>query len=308
MTDPLPAGLTFVSSPDGCTAANPTIVTCNIATLAPGAVATRNIVTLAANPFPSASVDPDGMVPNTASVTAPDTNCPPAGRAIETTPATGPLQATAQDCASTLPLPVLPTVAITKTSVSTSVSPGGLVPYVITVTNTGPVVAPSVVVTDDLPAGLSYVSSVPACTASGQLVTCPVGDVGPGVTVTIDLVTRAADPFPIESLVNGEIVNVAVVAGIASNCDDGSSDPTCTDSWPVRFDGVIVGAEQENQTQNQNQNQDLPFTGAAILWLLVAAVGAIAAGVMLLSVPGGRRRAWFARVKDELRSRLDPTS
>ena len=155
VTDPLPEGLTFVSSPDGCTAADPRTVTCTIGTLAPGAVATRNIVTLAANPFPSASVDADGLVPNTASVTAPDTNCPPAGRAIRTTPeAVGVLQATEEDCESTHPLPVLPTVAITKTSVSASFSPGGLVPYVITVTNTGPVVARNVVVTDDLPVGL----------------------------------------------------------------------------------------------------------------------------------------------------------
>ena len=250
VTDPLPEGLTFVSSPDGCTAADPQIVTCNIGTLAPGEVATRNIVTLAANPFPSASVDPDGLVPNTASVTAPDTNCPPAGRAIRTTPAAfGPLQATEADCESTHPLPVLPTVAITKTSVSTSFSPGGLVPYVITVTNTGPVVARNVVVTDDLPVGLSYVSSVPACTASGQLVTCPLGDLGPGVTVTIDLVTRAADPFPIESLVNGEIVNVAIVGGTGTNCDNGSTDPVCTDSWPVRFDGAVVGAEAETRAR-----------------------------------------------------------
>ena len=266
----------------------------------------RNIVTLAATPFPSASVDADGLVPNTASVTAPDTNCPPAGRAIRTTPAAlGPLQATEQDCESTHPLPVLPTVAITKTSVSTSFSPGGLVPYVITVTNTGPVVARNVVVTDDLPVGLSYVSSVPACTASGQLVTCPVGDVGPGATVTIDLVTRAADPFPIESLVNGEIVNVAIVGGTGTSCDNGSSDPGCTDSWPVRFDGVVVGAAEEHQ------DQSLPFTGATIVWLLVIAVGAIAAGVVLLSAPGipaARRRAWLAWVKHVLRSRLDPTS
>ena len=285
----------------------PRTVTCTIGTLAPGAVATRNIVTLAANPFPSASVDADGLVPNTASVTAPDTNCPPAGRAIRTTPeAVGVLQATEEDCESTHPLPVLPTVAITKTSVSASFSPGGLVPYVITVMNTGPVVARNVVVTDDLPVGLSFVSAVPACTASGQLVTCPVGDVGPGTAVTIDLVTRAADPFPIESLVNGEIVNVALVGGTGTNCDNGSSDPVCTDSWPVRANGAVVaGAEDENQ------NQSLPFTGAAILWLLVTAAGAIAAGVFLLcvpSVPAGRRRAWLARMKDELRSRLDPTS
>jgi hypothetical protein len=75
-----------------------------------------------------------------------------------------------------------------------------------------------------LPTGLSFVSSVPTCTASGQLVNCPLGDLERGVTVSIDLVTRAADPFPIDSLVNGEIVNVALVAGTESNCDNGSSD------------------------------------------------------------------------------------
>jgi hypothetical protein len=137
-------------------------------------------------------------------------------------------------------------------------------------------------------------------------VTCALGDLERGVTASIDLVTRAADPFPIESLVDGEIVNVAIVAGTGTNCDNGSSDPACTDSWPVRADGAIVaGAEEENQGQN------LPFTGAAILWLLVTAAGAIAAGVLLLcvpSVPAGRRRAWFVRMKSELRSRLDPTS
>jgi hypothetical protein len=150
--------------------------------------------------------------------------------------------------------------------------------------------------------GLSFVSSVPPCTASGQLVTCPIGDLERGVTTNIDLVTRAADPFPTESLVNGAIVNVALVAGTDSNCDNGSSDPVCTDSWPVRFDGAIVGAAEENRS--------LPFTGAAILWLLVTAAGAIAAGVLLLCVPASpaaRRRARFARMKDELRSRFDPT-
>ncbi|MGH8976439.1 MAG: hypothetical protein ACRDV7_00080 [Acidimicrobiia bacterium] len=305
VTDPLPEGLTFVSSPGGCTAADPQNVTCNIGSLAPGEVATRNVVTLAANPFPSASVDPAGLVPNTATVTAPETNCPPAGRAIRTTPAAfGPLQATEEDCESTHPLPVLPTIAITKTSVSTSLSPGGLVPYVITVTNTGPVVARNVVVTDDLPIGLSFVSSAPACTASGQLVTCPLGDLERGATANIDLVTRAADPFPTESLVNGEIVNVAIVSGTDTNCSNGSSDPVCTDNWALRPDDPAIAASAE-------ESDSLPFTGAAILWLLATALCAIAAGVLLLCVPripAAGRRARFARMMDALRSRLDPTS
>ena len=88
--------------------------------------------------------------------------------------------------------------------------PGTQVPYTITVTNTGPVVAPAVVVTDTLPAGLSYVSSVPACTATGQVVTCPLGDLAAGTSATIDLVTLAQGPLPV---VGGQVVNVAVVVG-----------------------------------------------------------------------------------------------
>ena len=250
VTDPLPEGLTFVSSPDGCTAANPPNVTCTIGTLAPGAVATRNIVTLAANPFPSALRRCRRPGAQHRDVPAPDTNCPLAGRAIPTTPEAPAPCRPPKRIASHPPAAGVANGRDHEDLGIGSVSPGGLVPYVITVTNTGPVVAPSVVVTDDLPMGLSYVSSVPPCTASGQLVTCPVGDVGPGATVNIDLVTRAADPFPIESLVNGEIVNVAVVAGTGTNCGNGSSDPVCTDSWPVRPDGAIIaGAAEERRAR-----------------------------------------------------------
>ena len=159
--DRLPVGLSFVSSPDGCTADAAQIVTCDIGALAAGTTATRNIVTQAANPFPPGSVD-QRPGSNTATVTATDTNCPPLGRAVPTTPAgVGALQATADDSASTDPLPLLPTLTITKASTATEIVPGAPVPYTIVVTNTGPVVAPEVVVTDTLPAGLSCVARYP---------------------------------------------------------------------------------------------------------------------------------------------------
>ena len=120
---------------------------------------------------------------------------------------------------------MLATVAITKTSTATGIVPGEQVPYTITVTNTGPVVATNVVVTDTLPAGLSHVSSVPACTASGQLVTCPLGDLAAGASATIDLVTLAENPFPM--VVGEEAVNSAVVVSANSNCPEGSGDPVC---------------------------------------------------------------------------------
>jgi hypothetical protein len=145
-------------------------------------------------------------------------------------------------------------------------------------------VARNVVVTDDLPVGLTFVSSVPPCAAAGQIVSCPLGDLAPGATATIDLVTRAADPFPIESLVNGEIVNVAIVSGTDSNCATGSTDPVCTDNWPLPTDGrtAVAGA-----------GGDLPFTGATMPLLLVLAVGAIAFGTVLLST----RRLRVARAR-----------
>jgi uncharacterized repeat protein (TIGR01451 family) len=287
VTDPLPVGLSFVSSPSGCTADAAQVVTCTTPTLAPGAAVTFDIVTQAADPFPATAIDPTGSVPNTATVTAPETNCEaeaPAAAAAPPTELFVVLQATSADCESTVALPVMPTIAITKTSAATAVVPGSDVPYVITVTNTGSVVARNVVVTDDLPVGLTFVSSVPPCAAAGQIVSCPLGDLAPGATATIDLVTRAADPFPIESLVNGEIVNVAIVSGTDSNCATGSTDPVCTDNWPLPTDGrtAVAGA-----------GGDLPFTGATMPLLLVLAVGAIAFGTVLLST----RRLRVARAR-----------
>jgi uncharacterized repeat protein (TIGR01451 family) len=56
-------------------------------------------------------------------------------------------------------------VTIAKTSAATQIVPGGEVAYSITVTNTGTVPAAGVVVSDPLPAGLTFVSSDDAAAA-----------------------------------------------------------------------------------------------------------------------------------------------
>ena len=101
VTDPLPAGLTFDSSPDGCTAdATLAVVTCTAATLAAGDDITFNVVTQAANPFPSSSVNADGTVVNSATVTSPGTNCPDGS--------------TDADCTSVHPLPIISLLTLVK--------------------------------------------------------------------------------------------------------------------------------------------------------------------------------------------------
>jgi uncharacterized repeat protein (TIGR01451 family) len=78
-----------------------------------------------------------------------------------------------------------------------AIVPGNEATWTITVSNAGPSDAQGVVVTDTLPAGLSFVSSDPdVCTADGQDVTCQVGTVAAAGTVEIALVTLVAANVP----------------------------------------------------------------------------------------------------------------
>jgi hypothetical protein len=63
VTDVLPAGLTFVSSPDGCTSADGVTVTCALGNVAAGGTVVVDIVTQAADPFPPPPSIPVGRSP-----------------------------------------------------------------------------------------------------------------------------------------------------------------------------------------------------------------------------------------------------
>lgn len=68
--------------------------------------------------------------------------------------------------------------------------------YTITVTNTGPTNATSVVVTDALPAGLKFISATASqgsCGHSAGVVTCSLGTLNKSATATISLVVQATN-------------------------------------------------------------------------------------------------------------------
>ncbi len=73
---------------------------------------------------------------------------------------------------------------------------GGSLDYTIHVANAGPAEATNVVVRDDLPAGVSFVSASPQCTAANQTVTCTIDSLGVGdnavftISVKIGVDTR----------------------------------------------------------------------------------------------------------------------
>ena len=95
-------------------------------------------------------------------------------------------------------------VAITKTGPA-SVVPGTNVVYTITVTNTGPSDAASVVVTDATPAGLTFVSNTGDCLTAFP---CALGTVPAGATRTI----TATFTVPASYTTPNPIVNTASVA------------------------------------------------------------------------------------------------
>ena len=133
-------------------------------------------------------------------------------------------------------------LAITKTADPNPVSVGGELTYSLTVTNNGPEEATNVVVTDDLPAGLTFDranSSQGSCSGSGP-VTCNLGSIPSGSAAAIGIVVRPSGP--------GTFRNVARVSGDQPDPDDSNNEAsaetgvqavagerTCPDTRPFRF-------------------------------------------------------------------------
>src|SRR4029077_5628649 len=79
-------------------------------------------------------------------------------------------------------------IAVAKIASSGTVTAGSNVTFTITVTNNGPSNASGVVVTDQLPAGLTYVSSVPSQgTYTSGTGVWNIGAIGSGTSVTLSL-------------------------------------------------------------------------------------------------------------------------
>jgi uncharacterized repeat protein (TIGR01451 family) len=199
VSDPTPAGLTFISNAGACTTAFP----CNLGTVPSGA--TRTITTTFRVPSGYSGASP---ITNIASVASPtDPGGPHNDDA--TTPVTTPLAA----------------LTIVKTAVETSVVPGNTASYTIVVTNSGPSDAANVVVSDPTPAGLSFVSNAGACTSAFP---CNLGVVPAGATRTI------TTTFQVPSNYSGTspIQNIATVVSPTDPSGPHSDDATTPVSAP----------------------------------------------------------------------------
>jgi uncharacterized repeat protein (TIGR01451 family) len=110
-----------------------------------------------------------------------------------------------------------PDVSIVKTNDPTGlVQNGASITYTLTVTNGGTATATQVEVTDELPAGVTFVSATAGCDEAAGVVTCALGDIGAGASLGVDITVTVDDTFC------GPIVNAAHVS--ASNETGGATE------------------------------------------------------------------------------------
>jgi uncharacterized repeat protein (TIGR01451 family) len=102
-------------------------------------------------------------------------------------------------------------LSITKTASNSSPLPGEVFKYMISVHNAGPSTAFNVVVIDVLPNMITYIDDTlnPSCVVAGQTLTCALGDIQPGETVSFEIAVMLD-----ENAISGELLtNTAIISG-----------------------------------------------------------------------------------------------
>src|SRR2546425_79555 len=224
VTDTLPSGVIFIAatSPQGiCTRAG-SIVTCNLpGPLALNAQATVRIV------ITSMRVDP--RLTNTATVTSSDTDLD-----LSNNLAT----------ADTMVIPLPPTGAELVITMQDSADPaivGSPLTYTITVLNSGPDSATDVVVTDTLPASVTFNSASPSqgnCVQTSGTVTCNLG--------TLARNGQAIIPLTVTPRAAGIITNKTSVTSTAANynpANNSAEEKTVVNEADSDLDGINDAVE-----------------------------------------------------------------
>ena len=206
LSDTLPEGVSFLSTApsQGTCSESAGVISCAVGTLAANSSATVTIVV-------SVGSTSSGNVSNTASVTGSESDPDTANNA--TTEST--IVQTAVQAAADL--------SITQSDSPDPVSVGSKLTYTISVSNKGPSQATGVVLSDTLPAGVSFLSAAPSqgtCSESGGIISCALGNLAANTVATVTIVVAPG------STSSGNVSNTASVTGSESDPDGGNNATT----------------------------------------------------------------------------------
>jgi uncharacterized repeat protein (TIGR01451 family) len=114
---------------------------------------------------------------------------------------------------------------------------GNNITYTLTVSNAGPSSATNIVITDTLPAGVTFVSAIGGCTHSAGVVTCTIPSLFPNSSTDITITVRADT--------TGTLVNTAVVTAGTSDPTPGGNAATAPVTVGPAVSGVAVPTASE---------------------------------------------------------------
>ena len=110
-------------------------------------------------------------------------------------------------------------LSISKSDSPDPVTPGELLNYIVTVTNSGPGVASNVIVTDTLPTGVVYLSNSDSCVNASGTLTCNLGTIPSGVSRGFTIQVRV--PANFLSSIPAGTANLTNTARVTANEPDG---------------------------------------------------------------------------------------
>ena len=178
------------------------MVTCELGELANGESATVTLVVTSTE---------EGKISNIASVTSSIADADTANNAAEAMTTV----ATVADS----------DLAMTTVGSANTIIVGDELAYTLTVTNNGPEAATEMELTDFLPDGVTFVAAIPTqgtCTEAEGTVTCELGELANGESVTVTLVVTPA--------VEGKITNAATVSSNIADANVANNSATVTTS------------------------------------------------------------------------------
>lgn len=123
-------------------------------------------------------------------------------------------------------------ISVVKTGPAT-IEAGGQLTWTVQATNNGPAGATAVTVVDTLPAGTTFVSAGPGCTAAAGVVTCDIGSLASGASASRQITVLVPGGAAGTTLVN-------TATGSATQVDDTPGNNTATATTQVVAPTTVV--------------------------------------------------------------------
>jgi uncharacterized repeat protein (TIGR01451 family) len=147
-------------------------------------------------------------------------------------------------------IPASSDLSLTVSGAPNPVNSGATLTYTIVVTNNGPDPTANVVVTDVLPAGVTFSSASASCTNSSGTVTCNLGTMSPGATVTITIAVTATGA--------GQVDNSPSVTG--TSADPNNTNNSATSSVTIAAQDADLNISKSDSPDPVNVNANLTYT------------------------------------------------